>query len=120
MRLSYLISIFLEPGFKLSLDLYVISINYVEYYDGFFHMRQMEETWKLNMTEEFNPLCINELDESMMDWFTIYAPIFMCVGRKPHPFGNERYTICCGLTSILWRAQKVEVKYHPQQLLQKE
>ena len=23
----------------------------VEYYDGFFHMRQMEESWNLNMAE---------------------------------------------------------------------
>jgi hypothetical protein len=40
----------------------------------------------------------------------------MCVGRKPHPFGNKRHTICCALTSILWRAQIVEGKDHPHQL----
>ena len=62
--------------------------NYVEYYDGFFHMRQMEESWNLNMFEWFNPSSINVLDESMMDWFYKYAPEFVCVGRKHHPFGN--------------------------------
>ena len=29
--------------------------NNVEYYDGFFHMRQTEESWNLNMAEELNP-----------------------------------------------------------------
>ena len=32
----------------------------------------------------------------------------MCVGRKPHPFGNERYTIDCGLSTIMWFAEIVE------------
>ena len=36
------------------------------------------------------------LEKSMMEWFKKYAPIFMCVGRKPHPFGNERHIICFG------------------------
>ena len=57
------------------------------------------------MYEEFNPSCINVIDESMMDLFNKYAPIFMCVGRKPHQFGNERHAICCGLMSILCRSQ---------------
>ena len=55
----------------------------------------------------------------MMEWFNRYAPVFMCVGRKPHPFGNDRHTTCCGLTSILWRSQIAEVKYRPKQLGQK-
>ena len=40
------------------------------------------------MAEEFNPSWINVLDESMMDWFNKYAPVFMCVGRKTHTIGN--------------------------------
>ena len=63
-------------------------------------MRKMEESWNLNMSEEFNPSCINVLYEGMMEWFNKYTPIFMCVGRKPHPFGNEERTICCGLAYI--------------------
>ena len=43
-----------------------------------------------------------------MEWFNKRAPGFMCVGRKPHPFGNERHTICCAITSILWRAHILE------------
>ena len=64
------------------------DIKDVEYNNGLFHMRQMEEAWNMNMAEEFNPSLINVLDESMMEWFKKYAPIFMCVGRKPHSFGN--------------------------------
>ena len=54
-------------------------------------MRQLEKEWNANMDEEFDTSWINVLDESMMEWYNKYAPGFMCVGRKPHPFGNERY-----------------------------
>ena len=33
--------------------LHYIDKRDVEYYDGFLHMRQMEEAWYLNMTEAF-------------------------------------------------------------------
>ena len=55
-----------------------------------------------------------------MEWSKKYAPGFMSVGRKPHPFVNERHTIFCGLTYILWRSQIVEGKYHLRPLGQKE
>ena len=83
-------------------------------------MRQIEEVQNLNMAEGFNPLLINVLDKSMMKWFKKYAPGFMCVGRKPQPFGNKMHSVCCGLTSILWRAQITESKYLPQNLVQKD
>ena len=72
------------------------------------------------MAEEFNTSWINALDESMMEWFNKYVNGFMYVGRKSHPLGNERHTICCGLLSILWRSQIVKDKDLPQQLGQKE
>ena len=59
------------------------------------------------MAEDFIPSWINVLDENMMEWFNKYPPVFICVGRKPHPFGNESHTICCGLMYILWRDQIV-------------
>ena len=92
----------------------------VGHYDGFVHMRKMEESLNLNMAEKFNPLWINVLDKIMMEWFNKYAPGFMFIGRKPHPFGNESHTICCCLTSIFWRDHIVEVKYRPGPLGQKE
>ena len=72
------------------------------------------------MAEEFNPSWINVLYKIMMEWFNNVFPGFMCVGRKNHPFGNERHTIYCGLTYILWEAQTVEGKYFPWPLGQKE
>ena len=77
-------------------------------------MRQMEESRNPNMSEKINLSWINVLDKSMMEWFNKYAQGFMRVGCKPHPFGNEIHTICCGLTSILWRSQIVEGKNRPQ------
>ena len=40
------------------------------------------------------------MDESMMGWFNKYSPGFMCVGRNPHLFGNERHILFFGLVSI--------------------
>ena len=53
--------------------------------------------------------------KSMMEWFNNNYTGFMCVGRKPHPFGNKRHIICYGSTSIPWRAQIVEGKDRPSQ-----
>ena len=52
----------------------------------------------------------------MIEWFSRYAPVFMCVDCKHNPFGNKRHTICCGSTSILWRDQIAEGKYFHQHL----
>ena len=32
-----------------------------EYNYGFFHMHQTEEVWNINITDEFNPSCLNLL-----------------------------------------------------------
>ena len=88
----------------------------VPYEDGFFKMRQLEEAWNQNMAQQFFPSWINILDESMMEWFNKWAPSFMCVVRKPHPFGNERHAIFYALTSILWRAHIMEGKDMPTEL----
>ena len=80
----------------------------------------MEEARNMNMSEEFNPSWINVLDKIIMEWFNKYAPGFMCIGPKTHPFGNERHTVCCGLMSILWRDYIVEGKCRPQKIGQKE
>jgi Transposase IS4 len=91
------------------------------YVDRFFQMRQMEEAWNKNMADQFDPSWINCLDESMMEWLNQFTcPGFMCVGRKPHPFGNERHTICCALSTIMWHAEIVEGKDRSSQMGQKE
>ena len=83
---------------------------------GFFQMRQLEEAWNHNMAQQFLPSWINVIDESMTEWFNKWAPRFMCVGRKTHLFGNEWNTICCALTSILWRSKIVEGNHRPTHL----
>ena len=60
------------------------------------------------MADEINPYRINALDKSMMDLYNKFTPGFMCVGRKPHTFGNGHHIICCGITSVLLRAQIFE------------
>ena len=39
----------------------------------------------------------------------------MCVGRKPHPFGNERHTIACGLSTIMLFTEILEGRYFPRE-----
>ena len=73
----------------------------------------MEEAWNLNMAGDFNSSWINVLGESMMKWFNKYVPRCMCVGCKPHPFGDQRQTVCCGSTYILWRSHILEGKDCP-------
>ena len=72
------------------------------------------------MAQQFLPSWINVLDESMMEWLNKWSPGFMCVGRKLHPFGNERHKNCCALTSIMWRAQIVGSKDRPTELGKKK
>ena len=51
-------------------------------------MSLMEESWYLNMAEEFNSSWINVLNKNMMECFKKYALVFMWVGCKPNPFAN--------------------------------
>ena len=68
------------------------------------------------MAQHFLPSWINVLDEPMMEWFNKWDPVFMCIVRKPYPFGNERHTICYAVTSILWRAHTMEGKDRSNQI----
>ena len=63
------------------------------------------------MTNVFEPSCFNVLDESMQECVSKYTfPAWVCVGRKSRPFGNERHTIACGLSTIMWYADILEVR----------
>ena len=44
------------------------------------------------------------------------CPGWMVVPRKPHPFGNEWHTICCGITGIMFYLELVEGKDCPPEL----
>jgi Transposase IS4 len=53
----------------------------------------------------------------MMVWASSFtSPGFMMMPRKPHPFGNEWHTICCGLSDILFWWELVEGKDSPPDL----
>ena len=71
------------------------------------------EAWNKNTEDEFIPSWVSVLDEPMMEWLNKYCPGFMCVGRKPHPFGNECHTISFAFTSILFRDLIVKGKDRP-------
>ena len=79
-------------------------------------MKQMEEVWNKNITYEFKTSWINVIDTVMMEWYNNFAPWFMCVGSKQHPFFNDHHTICCGITYILWRVKIVKAGYIPEHL----
>jgi Transposase IS4 len=86
------------------------------YVDRFFQVRELIAAWNENMFTTFSPGWISCLDESMMTWTNKYScPGFMFVPRKPHPFGNEWHTICCGLSSIMFSIELVEGKDRPPQ-----
>ena len=77
--------------------------NFPAYSDKFFHMRQMEDAWNTNMAKVFELFWVSVLYESMQEWISKYTcPAWMCVGCKPHPFGNERHTIACKFLTIMW------------------
>jgi Transposase IS4 len=84
------------------------------YIDKFFRIRQLVQEWNENMALNFKPGWILCLDESMMVWTNEYTcPGFMFVPRKPHPFGNEWHSICCGLSCIMFEVEIVEGKDRP-------
>ena len=79
------------------------------YKDPFFYVRQMLDAWNSNMGQIFVPGWLNCLDESMSSWSNRYTcPGWLFVPQKPHPFGNEYRTVCCGTCGILWNLKLVE------------
>ena len=79
--------------------------------DKFWEIRQMVEEWNKSMREVFIPGWINCLDESMSIWSNKWTyPGYVFCPRKPHPFGNEHHTICCGICGILFGVEMVEGK----------
>ena len=76
--------------------------------DRFHFVRQLIEAWNENMQDRFVPGWATCLDESMSVWLAKHTcPGWMCVERKPHPFGNEYHSICCGLSGIIMFAIEI-------------
>lgn len=87
------------------------------YNDKFYEIRDLVDAWNEHMSENFTPGWASCLDESMMEWTNQYTcPGFMFVPRKPHPFGNEWHSICCGVSGIMFAVELVEGKDSPPEL----
>ncbi|KAL7462772.1 hypothetical protein ACHAXS_004154 [Conticribra weissflogii] len=91
------------------------------YNDRFHDVRQMITEFNRHYEENYVPGWISCIDESMIDWLNKYCPGWMCVPRKPHPFGNEYHTICDGDllqgAPIMFRAELVEGKDRPRKIV---
>ena len=87
LRLDSIVSC-LATGLIIFSVLFVLRIERCHMRMASLQMRQLEKYWNHNMAQQFFPSWINDLDASMMEWFNKWAPGFMFVVRKPHPFGN--------------------------------
>ena len=88
------------------------------YIDRFHEICQMISTlWNENIRNVFQSSWIACLDESMSIWFNRWTcPRWISVPcKKPHPFGNEYHSICCGVTGIMFRVDLVEGKDRPRE-----
>ena len=85
------------------------------YEDRFHEVRKLIDAFNNHYAHSYHPSWLNCLDESMSSWLNKFCPGFMCVPRKPHPFGNEYHSIADGDDgkSIMWRVKLVEGKDRP-------
>ena len=85
--------------------------------DKFWEVRDMIAAWNAHMAKIFVAAWVICLDESMSIWHNRWTcPGWVFCPRKPHPFGNEYHTACCGLSGILFSMELVEGKDHPPQI----
>ena len=69
------------------------------------------------MQEIFSASYISCLDESMSIWHNCWTcPGWIFCPRKPHPFGNEYHSICCGKSGIMYWIELVEGKDCPKEI----
>ena len=85
--------------------------------DRFHDVWQMIDAFNEHYECEYVPSWLNCLEESMNSFLEKFCPGFMCVPRKPHPFGNEYHSIDDGVTEkgleekpIMWRVKLQEGK----------
>ena len=74
------------------------------------------EGWKdvnTNMEQEYISSWIVCVDESMVVFHNPYAPGWITIDRKPHPFGNEYHTTADAETGILFFIEIVEGNDRP-------
>lgn len=85
--------------------------------DKFWEVRQMINKWNKNMTKMFHSSWVTCLDESMSIWNNKWScPGWVFCPRKPHPFGNEYHSICCGQSGVMFKIEMVEGNDRPPEL----
>jgi len=88
--------------------------------DKFWEVREMIAAWNDHMAKIFLAAWVVCLDESMSIWHNRWTcPGWVFCPRKPHPFGNEYHTACCGLSGIMFAMELVEGKDHPPQIAER-
>jgi hypothetical protein len=88
--------------------------------DKFWQIRDLISTWNEHMRTIFSAAWVLCLDESMLIWFNQWTcPGWVFCPCKPHPFGNEYHTACCGLLGIMFSMEMVEGKDHPPQVAER-
>ena len=96
------------------------NIESPAFLDWFHDVRQMIEAFNDHYEDEYISSWLNCLDDSMNSFLDKFFPGFVCVPRKPHPFGNEYHSIANGVTEkglegnpIMWRVKLQEEKISP-------
>ncbi len=56
----------------------------------------MIEAFSNHYMGNYTPGWISCIDERMIDWLNKYCLGWLCIPRKPHPFGNDYHMICDG------------------------
>ena len=74
------------------------NIESPAFLDRFHDVRQMIDAFNKHYNCEYVTSWPNCLDESKDSFLYKFCPGFMCVPRKPHPFGNEYPSIADGFT----------------------
>jgi hypothetical protein len=87
------------------------------YCDKFWQVRQMIKAWNENIANIFVAAWVVCLNESMSIWHNKWTcPGWIFCPCKPHPFGSEYHTACCGICNILFSIEMVEGKDAPPQI----
>ena len=85
--------------------------------DKIWQVRQMIKAWNDHMAAIFLAGWVICLDESMSIWHNKWTcPGWIFCPWKPHPFGNEYHTACCGQSNIMISIEMVEGKDAPRQI----
>ncbi len=84
--------------------------NPPEYRDCSWAIRPLIAAFNEHMETCFDPSWLTCLDESMVAFLNEHSPNWVCIKRKPHPYGNEYHTIACCMSKIIFRMELVETE----------